>query len=57
MAVLYGAGAILTATSWDLGSFLAFRILTGIAVGASSAGPRPRYWPGGGRPSSGWSAS
>jgi sugar porter (SP) family MFS transporter len=36
MAVLYGAGAILTALSWDLGSFLAFRILTGIAVGASS---------------------
>jgi SP family galactose:H+ symporter-like MFS transporter len=36
MAVLYGAGAILTAVSWDLGSFLAFRILTGIAVGASS---------------------
>src|SRR5438045_1362099 len=25
MAVLYGAGAILTASSWDLGSFLAFR--------------------------------
>lgn len=36
MAVLDGAGAILTAISWDLGSFLAFRILTGIAVGASS---------------------
>ena len=36
MAVLYGVGAILTAVSWDLGSFLAFRILTGIAVGASS---------------------
>jgi sugar porter (SP) family MFS transporter len=36
MAMLYGAGAILTAVSWDLGSFLAFRILTGIAVGASS---------------------
>ncbi len=36
MAVLYGAGAILTALSWNLGSFLAFRILTGVAVGASS---------------------
>jgi SP family galactose:H+ symporter-like MFS transporter len=36
MAILYGVGAILTAISWDLGSFLAFRILTGIAVGASS---------------------
>jgi SP family galactose:H+ symporter-like MFS transporter len=36
MAVLYGAGAILTALSWDLASFLAFRILTGVAVGASS---------------------
>jgi SP family galactose:H+ symporter-like MFS transporter len=36
MAVLYAAGAILTALSWNLGSFLAFRILTGIAVGASS---------------------
>src|SRR5581483_10723141 len=36
MAVLYGAGAILTAVSWDLGSFLAFRIVTGVAVGASS---------------------
>jgi sugar porter (SP) family MFS transporter len=36
MAVLYGAGAILTSVSWDLGSFLAFRILTGVAVGASS---------------------
>ncbi len=36
MAVLYGIGAILTAISWDLGSFLAFRIITGIAVGASS---------------------
>jgi SP family galactose:H+ symporter-like MFS transporter len=36
MAVLYGIGAILTSISWDLGSFLAFRILTGIAVGASS---------------------
>jgi SP family galactose:H+ symporter-like MFS transporter len=36
MAVLYGAGAILTALSWNLASFLAFRILTGVAVGASS---------------------
>jgi MFS transporter, SP family, galactose:H+ symporter len=36
MAVLYAAGAILTAISWDLGSFVAFRIITGIAVGASS---------------------
>jgi SP family galactose:H+ symporter-like MFS transporter len=36
MAVLYGVGAILTSLSWDLGSFLAFRILTGVAVGASS---------------------
>ncbi len=36
MAVLYGIGAIATSMSWNLGSFLAFRILTGIAVGASS---------------------
>ena len=36
MAILYAAGAILTAISWDLGSFVAFRILTGIAVGASA---------------------
>ena len=36
LAILYGAGAILTAFSWNLGSFLAFRILTGVAVGASS---------------------
>jgi MFS family permease len=36
MGILYGIGAILTAVSWDLGSFLAFRIITGIAVGASS---------------------
>jgi SP family galactose:H+ symporter-like MFS transporter len=36
MGLLYGTGAILTSLSWDLGSFLAFRILTGIAVGASS---------------------
>jgi SP family galactose:H+ symporter-like MFS transporter len=36
MAILYGIGAILTSISWDLGSFLAFRIITGIAVGSSS---------------------
>jgi MFS transporter, SP family, galactose:H+ symporter len=36
MGILYGVGAILTSVSWDLGSFLAFRILTGVAVGASS---------------------
>ena len=36
MAILYGIGAILTAISWGLGPFLAFRIITGIAVGASS---------------------
>jgi MFS family permease len=36
LAILYGAGALLTAFSWNLGSFLAFRILTGVAVGASS---------------------
>lgn len=36
MAIIYGAGAILTAISWNLESFVAFRILTGIAVGASS---------------------
>ena len=36
MALLYGAGAILTAISWNIGSFLVFRIITGIAVGASS---------------------
>ena len=36
LAILYGAGAILTAFSWNLGSFLAFRIITGVAVGASS---------------------
>ena len=36
MAALYGIGAIATSLSWNLGSFLAFRILTGIAVGASS---------------------
>lgn len=36
MAILYAAGAILTAVSWDLASFVAFRIITGVAVGASS---------------------
>lgn len=36
MGILYGIGAITTSLSWDLGSFLAFRILTGVAVGASS---------------------
>jgi MFS transporter, SP family, galactose:H+ symporter len=36
MAVLYAIGAILTAISWDLASFVAFRIITGVAVGASS---------------------
>lgn len=36
MAILYAIGAILTAISFNLGSFVAFRIITGIAVGASS---------------------
>ena len=36
MAILYAIGAILTAISWDLASFVAFRIITGVAVGASS---------------------
>jgi SP family galactose:H+ symporter-like MFS transporter len=36
MAILYGVGAILTSISFSLGSFIAFRILTGIAVGASA---------------------
>jgi SP family galactose:H+ symporter-like MFS transporter len=36
MAVLYAVGAILTAISFDLTSFVAFRIITGVAVGASS---------------------
>jgi MFS transporter, SP family, galactose:H+ symporter len=36
MAILYGIGAILTAISFSLGSFVVFRIITGIAVGASS---------------------
>jgi MFS transporter, SP family, galactose:H+ symporter len=36
MAILYAIGAILTAISWDLTSFVVFRIITGVAVGASS---------------------
>jgi len=36
MAVLYGVGAIITALAFDLWSFVVFRIVTGIAVGASS---------------------
>lgn len=36
MAILYAIGAILTALSFDLASFVAFRIITGVAVGASS---------------------
>jgi MFS transporter, SP family, galactose:H+ symporter len=36
MGVLYAIGAVLTSLSWDLGSFLAFRVITGIAVGASA---------------------
>jgi SP family galactose:H+ symporter-like MFS transporter len=36
MALVYCVGAVLTAISWNLGSFVAFRILTGVAVGASS---------------------
>ena len=36
MAILYGASAILTALSFDLTSFIVFRIITGVAVGASS---------------------
>ncbi|HLI59948.1 MAG TPA: sugar porter family MFS transporter [Solirubrobacteraceae bacterium] len=36
MAVIYAAGAILSAIAWDLPSFVAFRIITGVAVGASS---------------------
>ncbi|HEX6524376.1 MAG TPA: sugar porter family MFS transporter [Streptosporangiaceae bacterium] len=36
MAVVYGIGAILTAISFSLASFVAFRIVTGVAVGASS---------------------
>ena len=36
MAILYAVGAILTAISFDLVSFVAFRIITGVAVGSSS---------------------
>jgi len=36
MAVIYGAGAILTAISPGYWWFFAFRVLTGVAVGASS---------------------
>jgi MFS transporter, SP family, galactose:H+ symporter len=36
MAILYAVGAILTAISFSLVSFIAFRIITGVAVGASS---------------------
>lgn len=36
MALLYCVGAVLTAVSFDLASFVAFRIVTGVAVGASS---------------------
>jgi sugar porter (SP) family MFS transporter len=36
LAILYGIGAILTAVSFGLTSFVAFRIITGIAVGGSS---------------------
>jgi MFS transporter, SP family, galactose:H+ symporter len=36
MAVIYCLSAVLTALAWDYGSFIAFRILTGVAVGASS---------------------
>jgi SP family galactose:H+ symporter-like MFS transporter len=36
MAILYAVGAILTAISFSLVSFIVFRIITGIAVGASS---------------------
>jgi len=36
MAILYAIGAILTAISWNLTSFVVFRIITGVAVGASS---------------------
>ncbi|MGH3207337.1 MAG: MFS transporter [Trebonia sp.] len=37
MAILYAVGAILTSISWDLGSFVAFRIITGIADGEPRA--------------------
>jgi SP family galactose:H+ symporter-like MFS transporter len=36
MAILYGTGAVLTALSWNLDSFVVFRVLSGVAVGASS---------------------
>ncbi|MGH2891050.1 MAG: sugar porter family MFS transporter, partial [Solirubrobacteraceae bacterium] len=36
MAILYAIGAILSAISFNLASFVAFRIITGVAVGASS---------------------
>jgi len=36
MAIVYAVGAILTAISFGLASFVAFRIITGVAVGASS---------------------
>jgi SP family galactose:H+ symporter-like MFS transporter len=36
MAILYGVGAIVTTLAWNLDSFIAFRIITGLAVGASS---------------------
>lgn len=36
MAILYAVGAILTAISFSLVSFVVFRIVTGVAVGASS---------------------
>lgn len=36
MAIVYAVGAILSAISFNLESFIAFRIITGIAVGASS---------------------
>jgi SP family galactose:H+ symporter-like MFS transporter len=36
MAAIYASGAILSALAWDLPSFVAFRIITGLAVGASA---------------------
>ncbi len=36
MTILYAAGAILTAISFSLVSFIAFQTITGIAVGTSS---------------------
>jgi putative MFS transporter len=32
--IVWGAASLLTAFSWDLGSFVSFRILTGIGLGA-----------------------